>query len=714
MLKQQFKILLNTSINPPINKFKFYTHSPHLTHTIIFFISISPVTPRYIIISTSISMATINFIHVLTFTISITISITISSSQNSDALSLLALKSAVTTDPTNALISWNETDTTPCKWFGITCNFNNEVITISLHNRNLTGYIPSELGALQHLQHLTLSHNNFSKPIPSQIFNASTLILLDLSHNSLSGPIPEQISSLENLTFINLSFNFLSGNLVESLSNLTKVRGTIDLSHNQLTGSIPFSYGLFPVMVSLDLRYNNLTGKIPLVGSLLNQGPTAFIGNPLLCGFPLQTACSDPEAQNPQNPKNPNFLSDPDNPGFMSGKPGAKSGSVGVTVTITLILVSGVLVVIGILFLSIWVYRRKKLGNVRMTKKGMEKEDVAVINVEEEGQDGKFVVVDEGFGMELEDLLRASAYVIGKSKSGIVYKVVAGRGSGAAMVAVRRLSEGGDGGGVWRLKEFEVEVESIVRVQHPNVVRLRAYYYANDEKLLISDFVGNGSLYSALHDVGGPTNPLPPLSWASRLKIAQGTARGLAHIHECSPRKQVHGNIKSSKILLDDDLQPFISGFGLNRLVSTIAQKPTSRKLSSSSSQPTLTGPKSSCSSSNMYYVAPEARMSAHKLTPKCDVYSFGIVLLEMLTGRGPDYGGPDNNGKGLESFVRKAFREERPLSEIIDPVLLQEVHAKKQVVGAFHIALNCTELDPEVRPKMRLVSDSLDRIKLQ
>lgn len=118
-----------------------------------------------------------------------------------------------------------------------------------------------------------------------------------------------------------------------------------------------------------------------------------------------------------------------------------------------------------------------------------------------EGQDGKFVVVDEWFELELEDLLRASAYVVGKSRSGIVYKVVGvGRGSSAAanVVAVRRLSEGD---ATWRFKEFESEVEAIARVRHPNVVPLRAYYYAHDEKLLITDFIRNGSLHTALHGI---------------------------------------------------------------------------------------------------------------------------------------------------------------------------------------------------------------------
>ncbi|KAD4888751.1 hypothetical protein E3N88_20824 [Mikania micrantha] len=639
----------------------------------------------------------------------ITLCSSVAYSLNSDGLALLALKAAVTDDPSDSLSTWTETDVTPCRWTGIGCDSSYRVTSIILPNRSLTGYLPSELGALLYLKHLSFSNNNFSKPIPDHLFNATNLLSIDLSHNSLTGPIPKGISSLKFLMYLDLSSNLLTGYLPDSLTNLTNLSGTLNLSYNQFTGTIPPSYGLFPVMVSLDLRYNNLTGKIPLVGSLLNQGPTAFTGNPFLCGFPLQTQCSDPEAQNPRILSNPDAPKDMGSLTGLSGKPNSNSGSVVIP------LISGVSVTIGIVFFSMWIYRKKWRSTERkLRKKEAEKENIPVIRPEVEGQDGKFVVIDEGFGLELEDLLRASAYVVGKSKSGIVYKVVSGRGSGAAVgavVAVRRLSEGD---GVWRLKEFEAEMETIGKVQHPNVVRLRAYYYANDEKLLVSDFISNGSLYSALHDVGGPTNPLPPLSWASRLKIAQGTARGLAHIHECSPRKQVHGNVKSSKILLDDDLQPFISGFGLNRLVSATVAKCTSRKLSSSSSQLSLTGSKNSTSSSDMYYVAPEARMSAHKLGPKCDVYSFGIVLLEILTGRAPDGNGLDTDGKGLESFVRKAFREERPLTEIIDPVLLQEVHAKKQVVGAFHIALNCTEIDPEVRPKMRLVSDNLDRIKLQ
>lgn len=622
------------------------------------------------------------------------------SSLNSDGLSLLALKAAVESDPNRCLESWSESDATPCHWLGIGCT-RKRVTSIFLPNKGLTGYIPSELGLLDSLTRLSLAQNNFSKLIPYHLFNATNLLYIDLSHNSLSGSVPPQIKSLKNLTHLDLSSNSLNGSLPESLVELKSLRGTLNLSFNKFSGEIPASYGEFPVMISLDLRHNNLTGKVPQVGSLVNQGPTAFTGNPNLCGFPLGNLC--PEAQNPrailnpeENPENPKGLT----PVFYDGNGDKHKEKIG---SVAAPLISGVSVVIGAVSVLVWLVRRKwKTGEDKMGKEKKREE------VEEEGQNGKFMVVDEGFALELEDLLRASAYVVGKSRSGIVYKVVAGRGSGtlgSTVVAVRRLSEGD---APLKFKEFEAEVEAIGRVNHPNIVRLRAYYYANDEKLLVTDFIRNGSLYAALH--GGPTDNLPPLSWAARLRVIQGTARGLMYIHESSPRKYVHGNLKSTKILLDNELQPYISGFGLTRLVSGTSKYASSITKKLISTQTVAVGSRISTPNS---YLAPEARVYGSKFAQKCDVYSFGIVLLEVLTGQLPD-AGPENDEEGLEGLVRKAFREERPLSEIIDSTLLTEVYAKKQVVAAFHIALNCTELDPELRPRMRTVSESLDRIKLQ
>ncbi|XP_051138940.1 receptor protein kinase-like protein ZAR1 [Andrographis paniculata] len=578
-------------------------------------------------------------------------------SLNADGLSLLAIKAAITNDPTKALISWSDSDITPCKWDGITCDDARRRITsISLSNKNLTGYIPSEIGALL------------------------SLTFLDLSENFFSGPLPLSIAFLQTLTHLDLSSNGFNGTLPETLSNLTNLKGTLNLSYNSFSGEIPASFGRFPVMVSLDLRHNNLSGKIPQVGSLLNQGPTAFSGNPNLCGFPLGFQCGTTlEAQSPTllsgNPQKPVNIGVSSN-GVVQNRR-IRNGVVTVSV------ISGALLVIGVVFVFVWVVRtRWKRVAAEKLGKGSNN-GVGGGGAEVVGMDGKFVVLDEGFGLELEDLLRASAYVVGKSRSGIVYKVVVGGGAAAAeaggggAVAVRRLSEGD---GKWRLKEFEAEVEAIAKVQHPNIVRLRAFYYAIDEKLLVSDFVRNGSLYTALH--GGPGNTLPPLSWAARLRIAQDVARALAHIHDCGPRKHVHGSVKSTKILLDENLKPYLSGFGLSRLVP---------------------------SSSSMNAIAPEARAAAPTMTQKCDVYSFGILLSEILTGRLPD-----RDGKGLKDAVRTAFREERPLSEIIDPNLLHEVRAKKQVVGMFHIALSCTETEAEARPKMRTVSDNLDGLKLQ
>ncbi|KAL1549998.1 receptor protein kinase-like protein ZAR1 [Salvia divinorum] len=500
-----------------------------------------------------------------------TFCIALSSSLNADGLSLLALKAAILKDPNMALISWLEVDSTPCRWPGIACDrAHRRVISVSLPSKNLTGYIPSEIGAL------------------------SFLVFLDLSHNFFSGPLPHQIAALQNLVHYYISSNNFNGSLLEGLSNLTRLQGTLNLSYNAFSGEILARFRR--VLDSFQKRWK------------------------------------------------------------LEQKLGKESVGVG-----------------------------EGLGG-------------------EEGKKGKFVVIDEGFGLELEDLLRASAYVLGKSRSGIVYRVVAGGRKGMAaapvVVDVRRLSEGDV---AWSLKEFEAEVETIRKVRHPNIVGLRAYYYASDEKLLIADFISNGSLYTVLH--GGAGNVAPPLSWAARLRIIQETARGLMHIHNCSPRKYVHGSLKSSKILLDDDLKAYISGFGLSHLVPAISKSATAP-----SRKPNLLGTPKTWTSSNIMCVAPEAQGSDAKVNQKCDVYAFGILVMEILTGQAPDNDGEE----WLESRVRRIFREERPLSVIIDPTLLNEVRAKKQVVATFHVSLNCTERDPELRQKMRTVSYNLDRIKLQ
>ncbi|KAL0408496.1 UNVERIFIED_CONTAM: Pre-splicing factor ATP-dependent RNA helicase DEAH7 [Sesamum radiatum] len=255
-------------------------------------------------------------------------------------------------------------------------------------------------------------------------------------------------------------------------------------------------------------------------------------------------------------------------------------------------------------------------------------------------------------------------------------------------------------GGEQRYKEFIAEVQAIGRVKHPNIVKLRAYYWAPDEKLLISDFISNGNLASALRDsfsrlqtaqaakkqhplgtLQGKTNqPSSSLSWSTRLKIAKGTARGLAYLHECSPRKFVHGDIKPSNILLDHEFQPYISDFGLNRLITITGNNPSSSGGFIGGALPYLKPPQSEKINN---YRAPEARVPSGRPTQKWDVYSFGVVLLELLTGKSPELSSPTSSTSteilDLVRWVRKGFDEESPLSDMVDPVLLQEVHAKKE-----------------------------------
>ncbi|XP_047324295.1 receptor protein kinase-like protein ZAR1 [Impatiens glandulifera] len=662
-----------------------------------------------------------------------------------DGIALLSLKSAVDDGGGNALSDWNESDSNPCHWTGISCmnisSFSElRVVGIAVSGKKLRGYIPSELGTLTYLRRLNLHGNHFYGSIPDQLFNASSLHSvflygnnlsghlppslckprliqnIDFSNNFLSGEIPKYLGScrklqrlilsrneftgqipdgicseLSNLIQLDLSSNNITGFIPGDIGDLKSLSGTLNLSFNHLSGMIPISVGNLPLTVSFNFQNNNLSGEIPQTGSFSNQGPIAFLNNPFLCGFPLQRTCQINSTEIDQTVNNSSTTS----------KRRLSPGS------IVLIAAADAAVVGFIGLVIIYLYWKKKDNHVCSSSSVNENKSpfcpcsrfpnpASEVELEkgggsgsgsgriEGGREAELVTIDKGLRIELDELLRSSAYVLGKSGLGIVYKVVLGNGM---PVAVRRLGEGGE----QRYKEFVAEVQTIGRLKHPNVVKLRAYYWSPHEKLLINDFISNGNLASALH---GRTRIQPPfsLSWSSRLGIAKGTARGLTYLHEYSPRKFVHGDIKPSNILLDNEFHPYISDFGLGSLIN-------------------ITGAGAAQQDRWNPYQAPEARVGTGKqATQKWDVYSFGVMLLELLTGKSPESSSTSTEVQDLIRWVRRGFEGENLLSEMVDPFLLTEVDAKKEILSVFHIALECVEIDPEIRPRMKTVSENLGR----
>ncbi|GMH01507.1 hypothetical protein Nepgr_003346 [Nepenthes gracilis] len=488
-------------------------------------------------------------------------------SLSSDGLSLLSLKSAVDqAAAASVFTNWNDNDSTPCQWTGISCmnvsgSSDPRVVGINIAGGNLRGYIPSELGTLVYLRRINLHGNNFYGSLPDQLFNATSLHSiffygnnlsgslppsicrlprlqnLDLSNNSFTGHIPGDLrncrqlqrlilaenkftgeipagiwSGLTELVQLDLSSNQLDGSIPEDLGELQSLSGTLNLSFNHLSGKIPKSLGNLPMTINFDLRNNNLSGEIPQTGSFANQGPRAFHNNPMLCGFPLRRACNDNSSEPASSTQNL----------IRNSERNRRKGlNPGVIVLISAADAAAVAIVGLILVYFYWKRKddsnscsctgKTKLGSNERGKlchclRGGFPSNDSEVDWENGsrggggrgsssggvgGEEGELVAIDKGFTFELDELLKASAYVLGKSGLGIVYKVVLGNG---VPVAVRRLGEGGE----QRYKEFAAEIQAIGKVKHPNILRLRAYYWAPDEKLLISDFISNGNLTTAL------------------------------------------------------------------------------------------------------------------------------------------------------------------------------------------------------------------------
>ncbi|OMP04702.1 hypothetical protein COLO4_09376 [Corchorus olitorius] len=709
---------------------------------------------------------------------------------NDEGFALLSFKESLENGTGGYLINWNSSDVNPCSWNGVTCR-KDKVNALIIPNMRLAGFLSPVLANLSGIRHVNLENNLFRGSLPIELFTATRLKSLVLSGNSLSGSLPPEIGNLKNLQMldisrnsfngsiptsivqcrrlstlvlsqnnfsgslpvglgnslislqkVNLSYNSLGSSIPSDIGNLTNLQGTLDLSHNFFSGNIPASLGNLSEKVYIDLSYNNLSGPIPQNGVLVNAGPTAFLGNSLLCGPPLKNSCLRGSGNAESLIHNPSQSSGGSS---IKGWKGSHHGSYHQLLET----IAGVMVgvcLIGFL-LSYW-YKKasvcrgvQKVAGYRLEEKLMIGRDIFCFakkdndTLSETMEQCNFVPLDSQVNFDLDQLLKASAFLLGKSASGILYKVVLDNGEA---VAVRRL---GDGGGQ-RLKEFQTEVEAIGKIRHPNIVNLRAYCCSDDEKLIIYDYITNGDLTAAIHDsflyakyfqrsslllgytmltflifaiLPGKAGivSFKPLSWPVRVKIMKGIAKGLAFLHEFSPKRYVHGNLKPSNILLGEDMEPHISDFGLGRLANIAEESPSFQM----EQMPIWTPPQSSpyeltpinSSPNGRHYQAPEASKDV-KPSQKWDVYSFGVILLEMITRKLPSIqiGSLEMD---LIQWIQLSIEERKPLSSIIDPSLAHDWREVDNIAAVLKLALACIHKSPDRRPTMKYVSYSFEKL---
>ncbi|KAL8095800.1 putative inactive receptor kinase At4g23740 [Apium graveolens] len=546
-------------------------------------------------------------------------------------------------------------DTSACRnWDGVTCNSDeSRVVALRLPAVGFRGSIPQNtIGRLSALEVLSLRLNFLSGPFPSDIAKLSNLTSLNLQSNNFSGSLPLDFSVWKNLVIFNVSNNRFNGSVPNSISNLTRLVA-LNLGNNLLSGELPEL--LLPSLKLLNVSYNNLTGKLPK--SLRRFPSSAFLGN----NFTPENISIPPSNLPPND------------------HPFKKSSKLSVIAILGIVIGSCIVGFAVLALLLIVCYSNKEakngvLGQSQAKEKGLMK----VVSGSQNRNSS--LVFFEGciLAFDLEDLLRASAEVLGKGTFGTTYKAAL---EDSTTVVVKRLREGGVG-----RREFEQQMEVVGSIKHENVAALRAYYYSKDEKLMVYDYYRHGNLSTMLH--ANRDQKRIPLGWETRLRIAVGAARGIGHIHAQNNGKLVHGNIKASNIFLNSQKYGCISDLGPATLMTPMAT-------------PVI---------KTSGYRAPEVT-DTRKVSQASDVYSFGVLLLELLTGKSPIHTTSSDEVILLVRWVHSVVREEWT-AEVFDLELMRFPNIEEEMLGMLQIAMACVARVPEQRPKMTDILKTLEDIQ--
>lgn len=520
----------------------------------------------------------------------------------------------------------------------------------------------------------------YSGAILSLFTQYQTLEYLDLSYNQLHGRIPDEFGEMVALQVLEIAHNQLSGEIPSTLGNLKNL-GVFDASHNRLQGNIPDSFSNLSFLVQIDLSNNQLTGQIPQRGQLSTLPASQYENNPGLCGVPL------PECKEGGG--------DAGNPvGDSAGKDRRRSSGSPLTNSVIIgVLISLASVCILIVWAIAMKSRRREAEEAKMLHRLQACHAATTWKIDKEREPLSINVATfqrQLRKLKFSQLIEATngfsaASLIGTGGFGEVFKATLKDGSSVAIKKLIRLSCQGD-------REFMAEMETLGKIKHRNLVPLLGYCKVGEERLLVYEFMSYGSLEDMLHvRSSGKGKDLDRriLTWEERKKIARGAAKGLCFLHHnCIPHI-IHRDMKSSNVLLDNEMEARVSDFGMARLISALD---THLSVSSLAGTPG--------------YVPPEYYQS-FRCTAKGDVYSFGVVLLELLTGKRPtdkdDFG--DTN---LVGWVKIKVREGKGM-EVIDTDLLlvnkgsDELEAEqvKEMVRYLDITMQCVDDFPSKRPNM-------------
>ncbi|CAL4890883.1 unnamed protein product [Urochloa decumbens] len=550
---------------------------------------------------------------------------------------------------------------------------------LDLSENNLQGSIPESFGAMRNIAILDLSYNRFSGTIPKQVVSLSSLTLfLNLSHNIFSGSIPSEVGRLISLGVLDLSNNRLSGEIPHALSqlqameylflqgnqlvgripqSLSSLKGLqcLDMSQNNLSGPVPDFLSTLQYLHYLNLSYNHFDGPVPTRG-VFNDSRKFFVAGNRVCGGVSEL----------QLPK----CSGSDNTGNKLHKSR--------TVLIVSITVGSFLALVLITCIFV-MYARK-----RVNQQLLQRNDTSPVPK----------LMEQHCKLSYAELHRATdgfsaANLIGVGSFGSVYRGTLGNeGQEVAIKVLNLLQHGAE-------QSFLAECEALRSIRHRNLVKVITAcstmdHSGNDFKALVYEFMPNRDLDKWLHpSIGKGESSSRMLTFAERVGIALDVAESLDYLHHHGHAPIVHCDLKQSNVLLDNDMVAHVGDFGLSRFVQG-ANSNSSQHMS------TTVGIKGTIG-----YIPPEYGMGG-EISVEGDVYSYGILLLEMFTSKRPT----DplfQGGQSIHSYVAAAYPER--VMEATDPTLVQheednmdEGSLEECMLSVFRVALRCTEESPRAR----------------